>query len=84
MEIPEWCVKYVIDNNKDTRTVSWRRFVALIVNFQQISQIVLVFSLLTLNTLMPAGAPIDINTKNCIVYWYKWPQRDSNPQPLSL
>ena len=37
-------------NNKDTRTTSW-----CLVHFEQISHIILVFLLLTLNKQMPAG-----------------------------
>ena len=40
--------------NKDTRMTSWRRSDVFIVNFEQISHIVMVFPLLILNTQMRA------------------------------
>ena len=40
--------------NKDTRMTSWRRSDVFIVNFEQISRIVMVFPLLILNTQMRA------------------------------
>ena len=40
--------------NKDTRMTSWRRSDVFIVNFEQMSHIVMVFPLLILNTQMRA------------------------------
>ena len=49
IETQEQCGKSVQVNNKDTRTTSITPFWCLIVNFEEISLIVLVFLLLTLN-----------------------------------
>ena len=43
--------------NKETTATSLTLFFVFIINFEQISHIVLVFSSLTLNKLMPAGIP---------------------------
>ena len=43
-------------NNKDTRMTTWRRSgVFIVVNFEHILHLCLVFSLLTLSRWMPAG-----------------------------
>ena len=47
-------------NNKDTRT-TWRRYDVFFVNFEHISNLVLVFLLLTLNMYLPAGSAFYIN-----------------------
>ena len=51
MKTPKPCVKYAQTNNKDTITTSG----VFMVNFKQISHIVLVFLLLNLNKEMPTG-----------------------------
>ena len=56
IETPEQCVMYEICSKlKTTERHHWRRSVVFIVNFEQISHIILVFPLLTLNKQMPAG-----------------------------
>ena len=41
METPEQCLKFVLGNNKDMERRRWRRSGFFIINFEQISNIVL-------------------------------------------
>ena len=53
MEAPEQCFKYVHNKELTIKTPKWRQWrrsaVFIIINFEQISNIVVVFPLLTLN-----------------------------------
>ena len=59
----EVCSKLII---KAAEQLHWRRFGVFIVNFEQISNIVLVFSSFTLNKQMPAGI--------CLITLMSWKQ----------
>ena len=64
----EVCSKLTIKTPERLQWRQWRRSCVFIVKFEQISHIVLVFLLLTLNKWMPTGLVEELPNRNCPVF----------------